>query len=152
MSAQEGGNAYQPMPWKLTSLPAPSTMMVGPPLCALVVRIAFKSAATAPAEGEGSTGATTAAGAAGAAATAMMGVVTAVAALVTAEVTAAAAVVAAGVAAGVATAAAGVAVCACVPAGRIFEFIGGREGRALVGRAEGDGTLNTFLENVWGLL
>jgi len=110
---------HQPIPLKMTSLPAPSTMMVGPPFCALVVRMARGSGATAPAEGEGSSGVACTTGAAattGVATAAIAGVVVAVAGVVVE--TTAAAVVAAGVATDVAVVAAGVATWASMPAVR----------------------------------
>lgn len=98
------------MPLKMTSSPAPSTMMVGPFFCAFVVRIALVSPGTAPAMGEGRLEGPAATGAAfaGAAATAAGVVVFAAGALCTGAAipTGVAAGVAIGVAAGVAIGAA----------------------------------------------
>lgn len=48
---KEGMVVHQPMPLKMTSSPLPSTIMVGLPFWAFVVKIAFESPATAPVEG-----------------------------------------------------------------------------------------------------
>jgi hypothetical protein len=115
---------YQPIPLNTTSLPPPSTMMVGPLFWALVVKMASGSAATAPADGDGSLGVAATAGAAAGAA----GVATTAATTRVAAATAAVAVgVAAGVAAGVATVVAvGVETTAVVAAGVAVGVAAGR--------------------------